>query len=140
PSSGTARPPRRRPSETRPDPGRAADARGGVGPGDRPAGRAGDGPRAAADVRAEADERHGRLAATAAAAGAGAGGLRPRPVRDDPPGLHAGHAGGRGVSEPTDVLAGGAVRLWRGDCLRVLSSLPDGCVDAVVTDPPYSSG
>lgn len=27
-----------------------------------------------------------------------------------------------------------------GDCLDVLRQLPDGCVDAVVTDPPYSSG
>jgi site-specific DNA-methyltransferase (adenine-specific) len=28
----------------------------------------------------------------------------------------------------------------QGDCLEVLKSMPDGCVDAVVTDPPYSSG
>lgn len=34
----------------------------------------------------------------------------------------------------------GPVRLIRGDSLRVLQTLPDGCVDAVVTDPPYSSG
>lgn len=27
-----------------------------------------------------------------------------------------------------------------GDCLEVLRELPDGCVDAVITDPPYSSG
>lgn len=27
-----------------------------------------------------------------------------------------------------------------GDCLEVLKSLPDGCVDAVVTDPPYGIG
>jgi site-specific DNA-methyltransferase (adenine-specific) len=27
-----------------------------------------------------------------------------------------------------------------GDCLDVMRQLPDGCVDAVVTDPPYSSG
>lgn len=33
-----------------------------------------------------------------------------------------------------------AVRLHLGDCLDVLRSLPDGCVDAVVTDPPYCSG
>lgn len=30
--------------------------------------------------------------------------------------------------------------LHRGDALAVLQSLPDGCVDAVITDPPYSSG
>jgi len=29
------------------------------------------------------------------------------------------------------------VTLVQGDCLDVLRSLPDGCVDAVVTDPPY---
>jgi DNA modification methylase len=27
-----------------------------------------------------------------------------------------------------------------GDCLEVLKQLPDGCVDAVVTDPPYGLG
>jgi len=26
------------------------------------------------------------------------------------------------------------------DCLEALRQLPDGCVDAIVTDPPYSSG
>lgn len=29
------------------------------------------------------------------------------------------------------------VRVVHGDCLDVLRSLPDGCVDAVATDPPY---
>ena len=28
----------------------------------------------------------------------------------------------------------------QGDSLRLLADLPDSCVDAVVTDPPYSSG
>lgn len=32
------------------------------------------------------------------------------------------------------------VRVIEGDCLDVLRALPDACVDAVVTDPPYSSG
>lgn len=32
------------------------------------------------------------------------------------------------------------IDLRLGDCLDVLRTLPDGCVDAVVTDPPYSSG
>lgn len=27
-----------------------------------------------------------------------------------------------------------------GDCLEVMKELPDNCVDAVITDPPYSSG
>lgn len=30
------------------------------------------------------------------------------------------------------------VRVVHGDCLDVLRGLPDGCVDAVVTDPPYA--
>jgi site-specific DNA-methyltransferase (adenine-specific) len=32
------------------------------------------------------------------------------------------------------------VQLHLGDCLEVLKGLPDGCVDAVVTDPPYGIG
>ena len=32
------------------------------------------------------------------------------------------------------------VRVVQGDCLDVLRSLPDGCVDAVITDPPYGVG
>ena len=31
-------------------------------------------------------------------------------------------------------------KLILGDCLDVLRRLPDGCVDAVVTDPPYGIG
>ena len=27
-----------------------------------------------------------------------------------------------------------------GDCLEVMAGMPDGCVDAVVTDPPYGIG
>lgn len=30
--------------------------------------------------------------------------------------------------------------LHQGDALAVLSGLPDGCVDSVITDPPYNSG
>lgn len=30
--------------------------------------------------------------------------------------------------------------LYRGDCLRYLASLEDDSVDALITDPPYSSG
>jgi site-specific DNA-methyltransferase (adenine-specific) len=37
------------------------------------------------------------------------------------------------------VEIGNAI-LYRGDCLDVLATLPDGCVDAVVTDPPYGIG
>ena len=32
------------------------------------------------------------------------------------------------------------VTLYHGDALAVLASLPSGSVDAVITDPPYSSG
>lgn len=42
------------------------------------------------------------------------------------------------MTEIDDVLAGRA--RWcvvQADCLDVLPTLPDGCVDAVVTDPPY---
>ena len=40
-----------------------------------------------------------------------------------------------------DLLCGNFVdKLIRGDCLEVMKSMPDGCVDAVITDPPYCSG
>ncbi len=45
------------------------------------------------------------------------------------------------AATPADVIAGAA--RWcvvEGDALAVLAALPDGCIDAVVTDPPYSSG
>ena len=32
------------------------------------------------------------------------------------------------------------VTLYLGDCLEVMKGLPDGSVDAVVTDPPYGCG
>jgi site-specific DNA-methyltransferase (adenine-specific) len=48
------------------------------------------------------------------------------------------HAGGRVMVEmPTDAEP---VKVVEGDCLEALRELPDACVDAVVTDPPYSSG
>jgi len=31
-------------------------------------------------------------------------------------------------------------KIWVGDCLEFMRQLPDGCVDAVVTDPPYGFG
>jgi|GEM_PF-2321634 len=45
------------------------------------------------------------------------------------------------ASTPADVLAGRA--LWcvvEGDAADTLPSLPDGCIDAVVTDPPAGIG
>ena len=32
------------------------------------------------------------------------------------------------------------IKLYRGDCLKILKRLPAGSVDAVVTDPPYGVG
>jgi len=34
----------------------------------------------------------------------------------------------------------GSIRLYCGDCLEILPTLPEGAVDAVVTDPPYGIG
>lgn len=31
-------------------------------------------------------------------------------------------------------------KIIQGDCLRILQDIPDNSVDAVITDPPYSSG
>lgn len=31
-------------------------------------------------------------------------------------------------------------QLYHGDCLKFLAELPSDCVDALITDPPYSSG
>lgn len=31
-------------------------------------------------------------------------------------------------------------QIIHGDCLQMMKTLPDGCVDAIVTDPPYCSG
>lgn len=40
----------------------------------------------------------------------------------------------------TPYYADEAVTLYRADALAVLAALPDASVDAIVTDPPYSSG
>ena len=29
--------------------------------------------------------------------------------------------------------------LYQGDCLKLMKTLPDGCIDMVLTDPPYAS-
>ena len=39
--------------------------------------------------------------------------------------------------EPTWQTDDGSVKLYLGDCLKILSELEAGSVDAVVTDPPY---
>ena len=35
---------------------------------------------------------------------------------------------------------GDNLRLYKGDCRRLIASLPDNSVDSVVTDPPYEIG
>ena len=45
-----------------------------------------------------------------------------------------------GMPDADWVSPDGAIRLHCADCLDVLPTLPDGCVDAVVTDPPYNVG
>ena len=39
-----------------------------------------------------------------------------------------------------DVRLSDGVRLYHGDALGILTTLPDAGMDAVLTDPPYSSG
>jgi site-specific DNA-methyltransferase (adenine-specific) len=41
------------------------------------------------------------------------------------------------IELPTDA---DPVKVLHGEALAVLARLPDACVDAVITDPPYSSG
>ena len=30
-----------------------------------------------------------------------------------------------------------ANKIYHGDCLELIKGLPDACIDAVITDPPY---
>ena len=39
-----------------------------------------------------------------------------------------------------EVFVGESIRLYHGNALTILPKMPDASVDAVVTDPPYSSG
>ncbi len=39
--------------------------------------------------------------------------------------------------KPTNIEWRGRWQLRRGDCLDVLKTIPDGSIDAIVTDPPY---
>lgn len=32
------------------------------------------------------------------------------------------------------------IELYQGDCLEIIKNIPDGSVDMILTDPPYSSG
>ena len=42
--------------------------------------------------------------------------------------------------EPTWQSECGRVKLWRGDSLDIVPSMPELSIDAIITDPPYSSG
>lgn len=44
------------------------------------------------------------------------------------------------MKKPEVLLAPASWRLMHGECLQLLQSMPDCSVDAVITDPPYSSG
>ena len=39
----------------------------------------------------------------------------------------------------TKIILGNSV-IYQGDCMKVLMQMPDESVDAIITDPPYSSG
>lgn len=53
--------------------------------------------------------------------------------------LGRGDEGGEGVGVSEPVVIGNAT-LYHGDSLEMLQGLPQASVDAVITDPPYSSG
>ncbi|GJG88704.1 methyltransferase [Gemmatimonadetes bacterium T265] len=44
------------------------------------------------------------------------------------------------MSAPRIYYSDRAIELWHGDALRVLDALVPASVDALITDPPYSSG
>lgn len=50
------------------------------------------------------------------------------------------HPTKRRLDVTCDAKGRPSVTLYRGDALVVLAGLPNGSVDAVITDPPYSSG
>ena len=31
------------------------------------------------------------------------------------------------------------IKLYKGDCLELMKSIPDGSIDAIITDPPYGT-
>lgn len=47
---------------------------------------------------------------------------------------------GQIVYPKAQEVAGEKWRMLMGDCLRVMRSMPDKSVDAIITDPPYGSG
>ena len=47
---------------------------------------------------------------------------------------------GQPIYPQVQEAAGEKWRMLMGDCLRVMRSMPDKSVDAIITDPPYGSG
>ena len=45
-----------------------------------------------------------------------------------------------GLPDPYYQSPDGRITLYHGDCRELLPTLPEGSVDLVVTDPPYSGG
>lgn len=48
--------------------------------------------------------------------------------------------GGTELASPNERLVRRDFTLYHGDCLDLLPRLNDGCIDAVITDPPYMLG
>lgn len=36
-------------------------------------------------------------------------------------------------------MGGTMIELWHGDCLELMKQIPDGSIDAIITDPPYGT-
>ena len=32
-----------------------------------------------------------------------------------------------------------SIDLWHGDCLQLMKNIPNGSIDAIITDPPYGT-
>jgi DNA modification methylase len=32
------------------------------------------------------------------------------------------------------------ISLWNGDCIELMTNIPDGSIDAIICDPPYNIG
>lgn len=47
---------------------------------------------------------------------------------------------GKNMNSPSPYYEKGLITVYVGEALQILQTLPDGMVDVVLTDPPYSSG
>jgi DNA modification methylase len=41
------------------------------------------------------------------------------------------------MNELNENRGAGKIQIWCGDCLELMKNIPDGSIDAVITDPPY---